>query len=119
MVRVTNAVASRRRRKRLLKKAKGFFGDRKNHFRITANALMKAMAFNYIHRKKKKGDFRRLWIVRIGIAARINGMSYSRLIDGLTRAGCTVNRKMLSELAISDPSAFTAFVTCAQKALVA
>lgn len=117
MVRVTNPVASRRRRKRLLKRAKGFTGDRKNHVRLTQDAVMKAMAFNYIHRKKKKGDFRRLWITRIGVAAKVNGMSYSKFIHGMTKAGCVLNRKMLSDLAIQDPTAFSAVVTQAKQAL--
>ena len=117
MVRVTNAVASRRRRKRLLKKAKGFFGDRKNHYRNAKDAVMRAMAFNTEHRKHKKREFRSLWIVRIGVAAKANGISYSRLIDGLTKAGCTINRKMLSDMALRDPASFTAVADTAKKAL--
>ena len=78
MVRVTNAVAGHRRKKRLLKKAKGFVGDRKNHLRLTTCAVMSAMAFNYRHRKIKKRDFRRLWTVRLSVAAKINGISYSK-----------------------------------------
>ncbi len=118
MVRVTNAVASRRRRKRLLKRAKGFVGDRKNHVRQTKDTVMKAMAFNYAHRKKKKADFRRLWIIRIGVAAKINGVSYSKLINGLTKTGCALNRKMLSDMAISDPKGF-AFIANKAKAALA
>lgn len=118
MVRVRNQVASRRRRKRLLKRAKGFTGDRKNHVRLTKDAVMKAMAFSYAHRKKKKGDFRRLWIVRIGIAAKVNGISYSKFINGLLKAGCGLNRKMLSDLAIQDPKAFSAVADQAKQALV-
>ena len=117
MVRVSTAVPSRKRRKRVLKKAKGFYGDRKNHYRQSVNTVMRAMAFNYIHRKKKKSDFRQLWNIRINTAARQNGMSYSRLIDGLTKAGCVVDRKMLADLAINDAEAFTAVVATAQKAL--
>ena len=117
MVRVSTAVPSRKRRKRVLKKAKGFYGDRKNHYRQSVNTVMRAMAFNYIHRKKKKSDFRQLWNIRINTAARQNGMSYSRLIDGLTKAGCIVDRKMLADLAVNDPEAFTAVVATAQKAL--
>ncbi|PCI92897.1 50S ribosomal protein L20 [Candidatus Aerophobetes bacterium] len=119
MVRVTCAVSSRRRRKKLLKQAKGFFGDRKNHLRQTKNALMAAMKYNYIHRKKKKSEFRRLWIIRIGVAAKINGISYNKLIHGLTKAGCTLNRKMLADMAIFDPVAFTSVADMAKKALVA
>ncbi|MCB1082377.1 MAG: 50S ribosomal protein L20 [Chlamydiia bacterium] len=117
MARVTNAVASRRRRKRLLKRAKGFIGDRKNHVKLTQDAVMKAMAFSTMHRKKKKNDFRRLWITRIGVAAKAKGISYSRLIQGLAKVGCPINRKMLSDLAIRDPESFGAFAETAKKAL--
>lgn len=119
MVRATNAVATHRRKKRLLKQAKGFVGDRKNHLRLTSDAVMSAMAFNYKHRKQKKRDFRRLWTVRIGVAAKINGISYSKFINGLKRAGCVLNRKMLSEMAIRDPSSFAAVAGTAKQALVA
>ncbi|NGX56075.1 MAG: 50S ribosomal protein L20 [Candidatus Anoxychlamydiales bacterium] len=119
MARVTCAVSSRKRRKRILKLAKGFYGDRKNHIRIAKNAVMKALAYNYIHRKKKKSDFRKLWNIRINIAARINGMSYSKLIHGLKKANCLVNRKMLASLAMHDPKAFTEVVVTAKKAMVA
>ena len=117
MVRVTKAVASRKRRKRILKRAKGFWGDRKNHIRLSKDAIMKAMAFNYIHRKKKKGDFRRLWIMRINVAARINGISYSQLIRGLTKAECLLDRKMLSQMAIQDPKGFADVADTAKQAL--
>lgn len=119
MVRATNAVATHRRKKRLLKRAKGFVGDRKNHLRLTSDAVMSAMAFNYKHRKQKKRDFRRLWTVRIGVAAKINGISYSRFINGLKRAGCVINRKMLSDMAIRDPNSFAAIAGTAKQALVA
>jgi large subunit ribosomal protein L20 len=117
MTRVTNAVASRKRRKKLLKRAKGFFGDRKNHYRTAKNAVMKALAFSYAHRKKKKSDFRAIWIMRINVAARINGLSYSKLILGLKKANCSINRKILSELAIKDPKAFGEIANKAKKAL--
>lgn len=107
MVRVKSCVASRKRRKRLLKRAKGFIGDRKNHLRLTSDAVMKALAFNYIHRKQKKRNFRRLWIVRIGISAKINGISYSKMMNGLKKSGCTLNRKVLAQLAITDPAGFS------------
>lgn len=119
MVRVRSRVASRKRRKRLLKQAKGFSGDRKNHVRLTQDAVMKAMAFSTAHRKKKKGDFRRLWITRIGVAAKAQGISYSRLINGLTRAGVRIDRKMLSDLAIRDPQSFAAVADTAKTALSA
>src|SRR6516225_10009027 len=108
MVRATNAVASHRRKKRLLKQAKGFVGDRKNHLRLTADAVLRAMAYNYRHRKERKRDFRTLWIMRIGAAAKINGISYSKFICGLKRAKCDLDRKVLAEMAIRDPSGFAA-----------
>lgn len=117
MVRVTNAVAANRWKKRLLKKAKGFVGDRKNHLRLTSDALMSAMAFNYRHRKLRKRDFRKLWIMRVSVAAKMNGLSYSKLIYGLTKAGCAINRKMLSDMAIRDPNSFGEVATMAKKAL--
>ena len=116
MVRVTNAVASHRRKKRLYKLAKGFVGDRKNHLRLTSGAVMRAMAYNYAHRKQKKRDFRRLWIVRMNAAARINGISYSKLIYGLKLARCELDRKILADMAISDPTGFAAIVGCAREA---
>ena len=117
MVRVTNAVASRKRKKRIFKKAKGFVGDRKNHLRLTSDAVMRAMAFNYRHRKHNKRNFRSLWIVRITIAARMCGISYSKMIDGLNKAGCLINRKMLAELAVHDFQAFSQVADVAKTAL--
>lgn len=117
MVRATNAVASHRRKKRLFKLAKGFVGDRKNHLRLTSGAVMRAMAYNYTHRKQKKRDFRRLWIVRLNAATRINGISYSKFIHGLKIARCELDRKVLADMAIYDPTAFTAIVECAKSAL--
>lgn len=114
MTRVRNPVASRRRRKRLFKRAKGFVGDRKNHLRLTLDAVMKAMAYNYIHRKQNKRNFRRLWITRIGVASKINGISYSRFVHGLKQAGCDLNRKMLADLAVRDPIAFAAVAESAK-----
>ncbi len=110
MVRATNAVASHRRRKRLMKCAKGFWGDRKNHLRLTTDAVAKALSDNYRHRKLRKREFRSLWITRLSVAAKMNGLSYSALIDGLTKAGCRLNRKMLSEMAIHDPQGFSSVV---------
>lgn len=118
MVRVTCGPASRRRRKRILRQAKGFWGDRKNHIRQSANAVMSALSFNYRHRKQKKSDFRSLWITRIGIGAKANGISYSKFICGLKKAGCELNRKVLSELALHDPEAFKAVVEMAKKAVL-
>src|ERR1044071_3431677 len=99
MVRITNAVASRRRTKKILKQCKGFYGDRKNHLKLSKDALMTALSNNYKHRKLRKREFRRLWTVRIGVAAKINGISYSKFINGLKRVGCSINRKILSDLA--------------------
>ncbi|NGX49899.1 MAG: 50S ribosomal protein L20 [Candidatus Anoxychlamydiales bacterium] len=117
MARVTCAVSSRKRRKRVLKLAKGFYGDRKNHIRLTKDAVMKALAYNYIHRKNKKSEFRRLWIIRINIAAKINGISYSKLMNGLKKAQCLVNRKVLASLALHDPKVFSEIALKAKKAL--
>lgn len=119
MTRVTCAVASRKRRKRILKLAKGFYGDRKNHIRQSKNSVMKALAYNYIHRKDKKSDFRKLWIIRINVAAKINGISYSKFINGLKKANCFLNRKVLADLAINDPKAFSEIASNAKRALVA
>lgn len=119
MVRATSAVASRRSRKRLFKRAKGFFGDRKNHVKQTQNAVMSAMAFSYEHRKNRKRDFRCLWTTRIGIASKIHGISYSKFIHGLQKHGCPLNRKMLAELAVEDPAAFKELAEAAKGALAA
>lgn len=117
MVRVTNAVASHRRKKRLLKQAKGFVGDRKNHLRLTKDAVLRALAYNYAHRKLRKREFRSLWITRISAAAKINGMSYSKLIFGLKKARCELDRKILADMAVRDPSTFAAVVGQAKQAL--
>lgn len=117
MARVTNAVASHRRKKRIVKRAKGFWGDRKNHLALTKEAVMRALSFNYIHRKQKKREFRRLWIARINAAAKIHGISYSKFIHGLQKAGCLIDRKMLANMAISDPQGFSAVIGTAKGAL--
>lgn len=117
MVRITNAVAALRRKRRLLKRAKGFWGDRKNHLRMTKDAVLRALAFNYRHRKRKKRDFRRLWITRIGIAAKINGISYSKLVYGLKKAQCELDRKILADMAVRDPQSFAFVVGRAKQAL--
>lgn len=117
MVRVTNSVASHRRKKRLFKRAKGFVGDRKNHLRLTSDCVVRAMSNNYNHRKLKKREFRSLWIVRIGAAAKIHGMSYSKFIFGLKKARCELDRKILADMAIRDPNSFAAVAACAKEAL--
>ncbi len=116
MVRATSAPASRKRRKRMFKMAKGFWGDRKNHVRQTKNAIMTAMSNSYKHRKLKKREFRSLWITRIGVAAKSNGISYSKLIQGLRKSNIDLNRKMLAEMAIQDPTAFKAVAEKAKQA---
>ncbi|GAB4229041.1 MAG: 50S ribosomal protein L20 [Chlamydiales bacterium] len=117
MVRVTNAVASHKRKKRIRKRAKGFWGDRKNHLRITTDAIKRAMANSYRDRKKKKGNFRSLWITRISAAAKIHGISYSKFMHGLKRAKCELNRKVLADMAIRDPDGFRSVVEHAKMAL--
>jgi large subunit ribosomal protein L20 len=119
MVRVTNAVACHKKTKRILKKAKGYYGDRKNHLKLSQVAIMQADSFNYVHRKQRKRDFRKLWTIRIGVASKLHGMSYSRLMYGLKRAGCQFNRKVLADMAIRDPHSFGAVATVAKQALVA
>lgn len=110
MARSTSAPASRRRRKRLLDRAKGFRGARSKNLRQAYQAVGKAMATSTAHRRKKKGDYRRLWIMRVSAACRAEGISYSRFIEGTTKAGITLNRKMLSEIAIHDPDGFQGIV---------
>ncbi len=110
MTRATNAPASRRRRKRRLKMAKGFRGGRSRLFRTATEAVDRAMATAYAHRKQKKRSFRSLWIVRISAACRNNGITYSRFMEGLAKAGIALNRKMLSEMAIHDPDGFARIV---------
>ena len=114
MPRVTNAPASRKRRKRLLKQARGFRGGRGSLLRQANQAVTHAMANSTAHRRKKKGDYRRLWVARISAACRINDISYSRFIDGLHKAQIGLNRKMLSEIAIHDPDGFAALVVKAR-----
>lgn len=115
MPRTTNAVASRKRRKRRLALAKGFYGSRSKLFRQATEAVDRAMALNYAHRKERKRDFRSLWIVRLSAACRANGISYSRFIEGLSKAGIALNRKMLSEMAIHDAEGFASLVETAKK----
>ncbi|MCH5304706.1 MAG: 50S ribosomal protein L20 [Ruminococcus sp.] len=116
MARVKGAMATRKRRKKVLKLAKGYFGSKSRHFKMAKQAVMKSGNYAYIGRKHKKRDFRRLWITRISAACKSNGMNYSTFMNGLKKAGITLNRKMLSEIAISDPAAFTALVEQAKAA---
>ncbi len=116
MSRATNAPASRERRRRILERAKGFRGPRSKNIRQAMEAVDRAMRLATIHRKLKKRDFRRLWIARINAATRAEGISYSAFMAGLIRAGVTLNRKMLSEIAIQDPEGFKSIVDIAKKA---
>ena len=115
-MRVTNAPASRERRRRRLAKAKGFYGARSKLFRTATEAVDRAMRLSTIHRKLKKRDFRQLWIARINAATRAEGISYSKFIAGLINAGVILNRKMLSEIAINDPEGFKTIVDIAKNA---
>lgn len=117
MSRVKTNVAGHARHKKYLKQAKGFFAGRRSLYRSARETVERAMAYSYRDRKVRKRDFRTLWIARINAAARDNGMSYSRLIDGLTKANIQIDRKVLADLAISDPGAFTEIVTAAKAAL--
>lgn len=110
MPRSVNAVASRARRKRIMKAAKGYFGARSKVYTVAKNAVDKAMAYSYRDRRNKKRVFRRLWIARINAAARQNGTTYSKLMHGLNTAGVGLNRKVLADLAMHHPAAFTAVV---------
>ena len=115
-MRATNAPASRERRRKRLELAKGFRGNRSKTFRIATEAVDRARRLATIHRKLKKRDFRQLWIARINAATRAEGMSYSAFIAGLIRANVTINRKMLSEIAIRDPEGFKQIIEIAKKA---
>ncbi len=110
MARIKGAVRTRARRKKILKLAKGYRGAKSKLFRTANQAVMKSLVYAYRDRKQRKRDFRQLWIARINAAARMNGISYSRFMNGLKKNGIEINRKMLSEIAISDPAAFTALV---------
>ena len=117
MARIKGATMTRKRRNKVLKMAKGYYGSKAKLFKTAKQAVMKSGQYAYIGRKLKKRDFRRLWITRISAAAKMNGMNYSTLINGLKKAGINLNRKMLSEIAIADPAAFTAICEKAKAAL--
>jgi large subunit ribosomal protein L20 len=116
MPRVKRGVTARRRHKKVLKLTKGHRGTKHSLYRRAHESMLKALSYSYRHRRERKRDLRQLWIVRINAAARLGGLSYSRFIDGLNRAGVAINRKMLSELAISDPAAFSKLVELAKEA---
>ncbi len=117
MARIKGATMTRKRRNKVLKMAKGYYGSKAKLFKTAKQAVMKSGQYAYIGRKLKKRDFRRLWITRISAAAKLNGMNYSTLINGLKKAGISLNRKMLSEIAIADPAGFTALCEKAKAAL--
>ena len=117
MARIKGAMMTRKRRKKVLKLAKGYYGAKSKLFRTAKEAVMKSGQYAYIGRKQRKRDFRRLWITRISAAAKINGMNYSTFMNGLKKAGVTLNRKMLAELAVSDAAAFAALAEKAKAAL--
>jgi large subunit ribosomal protein L20 len=119
MARVKRGVMARRRHKKILKQAKGYYHARRAVFRVAKQAVTKALQYAYIGRKQKKRNFRSLWITRINAAARINGMSYSRFINGLMKAGITLDRKVLADIAVHDAQGFAALAEKAKSALAA
>ena len=116
MARVKGAMMTRKRRSKIMKMAKGYWGSKSKHFRVANQAVMKSLTYAYVGRKNKKRDFRQLWITRISAACKMNGMNYSTFMHGLKVAGIEINRKMLSEMAIHDAAAFTALCEIAKKA---
>ena len=117
MARIKGATMTRKRRNKVLKLAKGYYGSKSRLFKTAKQAVMKSGNYAYVGRKQKKRNFRRLWITRISAACKLNGMNYSTFMNGLNKAGITLNRKMLSEIAIADPAAFTALTEKAKAAL--
>ena len=117
MARVKGALATRKRRKKTLKLAKGYFGAKSKLFKTAKEAVMKSGNYAYIGRRQKKRDFRRLWITRISAACKLNGINYSSFMNGLNKAGITINRKMLADLPVNDAAGFTTLVKAAVKAL--
>ena len=117
MARVKGAMMTRKRRNKVLKAAKGYWGSKSKHFKMAKQAVMKSGNYAFVGRKQKKRDFRRLWIARINAQAKVNGMNYSTFMHGLKLAGIDLNRKVLSEIAINDKEAFAALVAKAKAAL--
>jgi large subunit ribosomal protein L20 len=117
MSRVKRGIRTRARHKKVLKQAKGYFGKKSKLFKVANQQVLKSGNYAYRDRRQKKRDFRKLWITRINAAARLNGMSYSRFMDGLKKAGVELDRKVLSDIAITDPKGFTALVEKAKAAL--
>lgn len=116
MARVKSAIITRKKHKKILKQAKGYYGAKHYRYRMAKQAVMKSGVYAYVGRKDKKSDFRKLWITRINAAARMNGLTYSKLIAGLKKANVTINRKMLAEIAVSDATAFTKIAEIAKNA---
>ena len=117
MARVKGAMMTRKRRNKTLKLAKGYWGAKSKHFKMAKEAVMKSGNYAYIGRRLKKRDFRKLWITRISAACKLNGMNYSTFMNGLKKAGVTLNRKMLAEIAVNDAAGFTALTEKAKAAL--
>jgi len=117
MARIKRGIMTHKRHKKLLNQAKGFRGSRSHNYKTAHEAVMKALAYAYRDRRNRKRDFRRLWIVRINAAARLNGLSYSNLINGFNKAGIVIDRRQLADLAVRDAAAFTAIVAQAKQAL--
>jgi len=117
MARIKGAVTTRKRRKKILKLAKGYWGAKSKLYKMANQAVMKSLTYAYIGRKQKKRDYRRLWITRINAGCKANGMNYSRFMHGLKKAGINLNRKMLSEIAIHEPEAFKQLVGTARDAI--
>ena len=117
MARIKGAIMTRKRRNKVLKAAKGYWGAKSKHFKMAKQAVMKSGNYAFAGRKLKKRDFRRLWITRISAQAKVNGMNYSTFMNGLKKAGIELNRKMLSEIAVSDKEAFAALAAKAKAAL--
>ena len=107
MARVKGAMMTRKRRKKILGYAKGYWGSKSKHYKMANQAMMKSLTYAYVGRKQKKREFRQLWIARINAACKLNGMNYSTFMNGLKKAGIEINRKMLAELAVNDKAAFT------------
>ena len=116
MARVKKGVTARKRHKKVIKQAKGFYGQKSRNFKAANPAVMRALRSAYVGRKNKKREYRKLWIARINAAARANGISYSKFMNGLKKSGIEMNRKMLSEMAIYDPAGFAALCETAKKA---
>ena len=116
MARVKTARITRKKHKKILKRAKGYYGAKRYRFRMAKQAVMKSGKYAYVGRKDKKSNFRKLWIARINAASRQNGLTYSKLINGLKKANVVINRKMLAEIAVTDPKAFSEIAEIAKKA---